>query len=299
MAKANMRNSFWTMDVMDFLTKKIATDFVDLTIFSPPYEAARHYQSTDSVYEKVTILRGSDWVDWMTSVVMECIRVTHGPVLLVVNSRTKNFSWSPTPCLLVSSLHALGVTMRKPLIFQKSGGIPGSGGPDWLRDDYEFILACTKGGRLPWSDNTACGNPPKYPHRFNVPSGGRKAGDSLRSGTFVDKPPPKVCNPGNLLFAAVGKGHMGNLLAHENEAPFPEALIEQMILPFCPPDGIVLDPMGGSGTVAATARRLGRAFVYNDSRESQARLAIRRVYDLTPDDPLDEYPFYPALEDEL
>ena len=35
------------------------------------------------------------------------------------------------------------------------------GGPDWFRNDYEFIV-CASGGRLPWSDNTACGHPPKW-----------------------------------------------------------------------------------------------------------------------------------------
>lgn len=70
---------------------------------------------------------------------------------------------------------------------------------------------------------------------------------------------------------------MGSDLAHENEAPFPEALAEFFIKSFCPPGGTVLDPFGGSGTVGAVAERLGRNAILIDLRESQVELAGRRM----------------------
>jgi hypothetical protein len=61
----------------------------------------------------------------------------------------------------VADLHRAGFNLRKPPIFNRVG-IPGSGGPDWLRNDYEFIVCTTRTGKLPWADNTACGHPPKW-----------------------------------------------------------------------------------------------------------------------------------------
>ena len=88
---------------------------------------------------------------------------------------------------------------------------------------------------------------------------------------------PKIANPGNVIHCAVGGGLMGSRLCHENEAPFPEDLAEFFIRSFCPPSGIVLDPFSGSGTTAATAKKLGRQFIGIDIRESQVDLANRRL----------------------
>ncbi len=43
--------------------------------------------------------------------------------------------------------------------------------------------------------------------------------------------------------------------------PYPEQLIEPLILGSCPLNGIVLDPFMGSGTSAMVAKRLGRQFI--------------------------------------
>lgn len=95
--------------------------------------------------------------------------------------------------------------------------------------------------------------------------------------------PPIKANPGNLIQGiAVGGGHLGSKLAHENEAPFPEALAEHFIRSLCPPGGIVLDPFSGSGTTASVACRTGRQGIGLDLRQSQCELGQRRIVeDLT------------------
>ncbi len=70
---------------------------------------------------------------------------------------------------------------------------------------------------------------------------------------------------------------MGNDLAHETEAPFPESLVEPYVRCFCPPTGLVLDPMCGSGTTLAVAKRWGRNALGMDVRESQVALSKRRI----------------------
>ena len=251
---------------------------VDVVFGSPPYEAARAYG------ELGFNLRGQAWVDWMVERWREFQRVSRGLVVMVVAGQTREFRWSATPALLMADLHRAGFVLRTPPIFKRVG-IPGSGGPDWLRNDYEFCVVTGKAGRLEWSDNVAMGHPPKWApggapshrmangrrvHKLHTkadPSGKRVQGYN----------PPAKANPGNVIECDVGGGRMGSQLAHENEAPFPESLAEFFVRSFCPPGGTVLDPFCGSGTTLAVAKKHGRNAIGIDIRESQVELAGRRV----------------------
>lgn len=127
---------------------------VDKVFCSPPYEDARTYSIDFTI-------KGQDWVDWAMPRFIECLRVCKGLVAWVVEGKTKKFRYSASPVLLMADLHRAGVHLRKPPAFHRVG-IPGSGGPDWLRNDYEFIVCATNGGKLPWSDNKAMGHLPKW-----------------------------------------------------------------------------------------------------------------------------------------
>jgi site-specific DNA-methyltransferase (cytosine-N4-specific) len=247
----------------------LADKSVDLVFGSPPYEAARTYGIDFK-------LKGQDWVDWMVLVFQESLRVSRSLVAFVLEGQTRKFRWSATPVLLMADLHRAGVHLRKPPAFKRVG-IPGSGGPDWLRNDYEFIVCATSGGKLPWSDNTAMGEPCKYPvggrMSYRNMDGVRK---NKRDGDRSSYTKPQLANPGNVIHLKVGGGVMGSR-CHENEAPFPEKLAEWFIRSFCPPEGIILDPFAGSGTTAAVAKQFGRRFVASDLRWSQCELTKRRI----------------------
>jgi hypothetical protein len=60
-------------------------------------------------------------------------------------------------------------------------------------------------------------------------------------------------------------------------ATFPEALIEPMILAGTPPGGVVLDPFGGSGTVALVAERLQRKAILIDLSAEYVDQALHRI----------------------
>lgn len=140
-------------DCLDVL-RDMPSASVDLVFCSPPYEAARTYGIDFA-------LRGQAWVDWAAERFHECLRVSRGLVAWVVEGQTRQYRWSAAPVLLMADLHRRGVHLRKPPAFHRIG-IPGSGGPDWLRNNYEFIVCATNGGKLPWSDNTAMGHAPKW-----------------------------------------------------------------------------------------------------------------------------------------
>lgn len=285
-------------DCLDIM-RDMPSDSIDLVLCSPPYEAARTYGIGFN-------LKGQAWVDWAVERYIECVRVCRGLVAWVVEGQTRRFRWSATPAILMADLHRAGVKLRKPPIFKRVG-IPGSGGPDWWRNDYEFVVCASK-GKLPWSDNTAMGHPPKFPpggaptHRKQdgtrvgkmrsaarepkavaflngkMPLGSKlhtkNNGDSMMVQCYT---PPKKANPGNVIECNVGGGRMGSALAHENEAPFPEKLAEAFVLSFCPNGGTVLDCFCGSGTTLAVAVRNNRQAIGIDVRESQVELSKRRI----------------------
>ena len=266
---------------------------VDLVFTSPPYEDCRTYGIDFK-------LKGQEWVDWLVPIIQQSLRLCKGLVAFVVEGKTKQFRWSAVPALLMADLHRAGIHLRKPPVFKRNG-VPGSGGPDWLRNDYEFIVCCTDGGKLPWSDNVAMGHPPKWGpggamsnrlktgRRVNQWGGsnGKTRFGRKRDGS-IDKNPrpshktgyklPALANPGNIIdCGSVGGGRMGSRLAHENEAPFPEKLAEFFIKSFCPPSGTVVDCFSGSGTTVSVAEQLGRKWVAIDIRQSQCDLTAKRV----------------------
>jgi DNA modification methylase len=287
-------------DVLDFLRAQ-PEGSVDLVFGSPPYEQARLYLEGG---ENLGISRKTDaWVAWMVEVYLEAQRACKGLVAFVVAGQTRNYRWSAGPALLMAELHRAGLNLRNPPLFSRVG-IPGSGGPDWLRSDYEWIVCTSRPGKLPWSNNTACGHPPKWapggamsnrhvdgrrindraknnkPGKFRRATSGHKNGDTQNSDSYA---PPALANPGNIIKCIVGGGVMGgDEYASQNEAPFPEKLAEFFVLSFCPPGGTVCDPFSGSGTTAAVAVRHGRNFVGCDLRQSQVELGLKRVASETP-----------------
>jgi len=286
-------NAIWNRDCLEFMASQVPPNSVDLVFGSPPYSSARATSPCP---------RGDAWVDWMTTVVIESVRISRGLVAFVIDSPTSHFRWSALPIKLMANLDRMGVALRKPPIFHRSG-IPGSGGPDWLRNNYEFILCATKstveppadpadalravGVRLPkWADPTAGEPPPAYPPG-GAPTHRTKSGKRVnRDGPAVKYKPPKRVNPGNVIHGRVGGGHMGSAFAHQNSAPFPEWLAEFFIRKFSPVGGLVYDPFGGSGTTICVAERMNRYWWYTDIDEEQCqvtRLRLRELRQTPPD----------------
>lgn len=268
-ASGTKGNCTYEFKVGDCRSLPYPDDHFDLVFCSPPYEAQRGYA------ELGFSMDGEEWVSWAVDCYLECLRVCKGLVAWVVEGYTEDFAYSSTPFLLMSDLHRRGVKMRKTVVYQRNG-IPGTGGPEWLRNDWEPIICGTKRGRLPWSDNTAMGQPPKQ----NKPriATNRNADGSRKSAVYVD---PDICNPGNIITGLVGSGGMGWRDATKNEAPFPEWLAEFFVKSFCPVGGLVLDPFSGSGTTVSMAVKHGRNGVGIDARESQVWLGETRLLGMT------------------
>lgn len=258
----------WSFSVGDCKSLPFEDDSFDLVFCSPPYESQRTYSVGFD-------LKGEEYVNWAADCFMECLRVSKGLVAWVIEGYTEDFEYSASPFLIMTEIKKRGAKLRKPVVYQRNG-IPGTGGPDWLRNDWEPIICATKNGRLPWSNNTAMGQPPKQDKPRQATN--RNKDGTRKDTTYND---PDICNPGNIIKGLVGSGGLGWSGAHENEAPFPEWLAEFFIKSFCPPGGSVLDPFSGSGTTVAVSIRNGRNGVGIDVRESQVWLGETRVMGLS------------------
>ena len=249
---------------------------VDLVFGSPPYEKKRSYDIDFS-------LRGEAWVAWMKDVIRASLRVTRGLAVFVVDGCVHQGRYSAVPEMVVADLQREGVHVVRTACYAKNAGIPGSGARQGLRGDWEPVIQFAATWPLPWANNVACGAPCKY-------GPGGAFGNRNRNGTrakdgkakaAAGKPyvPPKLANPGNIVYCVTGGGNIGDELAHENEAPFPEKLAERWVLSYCPPDGVVLDPFCGSGTTGKVALAHGRKFIGIDIRPGIGGLdtACRRL----------------------
>ena len=238
-----------------------------------------------------------EWIEWMLAVTAEAVRVSRGLVLWVAAGVTRDWCyWPGVEGLLYRWWDAGGVCWRP--AYWRRVGIPGSGGKQWLRADVEYVLAFAgQAGPIPWADNTAMGHPLKCRPggaMSNRTVTGERV-DGVRQWLRGRRPDGKkigheeswmhnakiyveVANPGNLIdTGAGGGGNLGSVLAHDNEAPYPEDLAEFFIRSWCPPGGCVLDPFSGSATTAAVAHRLDRHGIGGDLRFSQCELGHRRI----------------------
>jgi DNA modification methylase len=293
-------------DALDFFAR-YPDRYFDQVFGSPPFTNARIYRDNG---EPIVLYRNvEEWVAWMVEVYKAALRCCKGLVAFVVGGRTRNFRWDVAPAKLMVALDQAGICLRPPPLYERVG-IPGSGGPDWFRSDYESVVCVTHGGQLPWSDNTACGHAPKCPPggdmthrqqdgtRVGHATRGYKNGDTIGGKKYK---PPEKANPGNviqqtytaeevaeiieqltgeksnMIHCKVGGGLIGDKEAHENEAPFPELLAQRFIRSCCPPGGLVCDSFAGSGTTAKVALQYGRRFLGCDLRQSQIELSGRRM----------------------
>lgn len=147
----------WSCEAMDCIEwfGTLPDDSIDLLIGSPPYLKARTYSRAD-------VARGiEEWTAWMMKVVAAAAPKVKGLIAINCEGQTEDYAYQPAPQMLATDLFRAGFNLRRPLVFHRVG-IPGSGGPDWVRGDTESIICVTRPGKLPWSDNTAMGHPPKW-----------------------------------------------------------------------------------------------------------------------------------------
>jgi DNA modification methylase len=256
----------WAIELTDCINflAGLPADALPLIIGSPPYAEKGERYGTGKKWST------ADWVAWMLDVTEAAVRASSGMVLWVANGSVKDSCYRPACEGLTWEWHKRGGVCERPCIWHKNAP---PNRRDWFGNDWEFILAFTKPGARRVFNWEAIGTPPRY-----------KAGGRFRQRTTTGErrlgneyPQNKLARPRDVFRVTVGGGHLGSELAHENEAPYPLALVESFVQVLTNLGDVVCDPFSGSGTTAHAALQHGRRFIGCDNRASQVELTRRRL----------------------
>ncbi len=223
---------------------------VHLAITSPPYNVRIPYRGYEDDRPP------SDYLRWLRDVWAELHRTLVPGGRFVLNvAPTSIKAFRPIHHDLSRDLRDLGYIMRTEIIWYKQTMGRRTAWGSWrspsnphIVPSWEYVLVFSKEQwRLPGSASDADISGPEF-QRF--------------SDGFWSIPPERQ-----------RRGH---------PAPFPEELIERLVKFYSYRGNVVLDMFGGSGTVPAVARRLGRHFVYIDASADYCALAAERVRRAAP-----------------
>jgi hypothetical protein len=248
-------------DYRDTLAHVAALGGADLIAFSPPYCDARSYGM------------GASWGDADYAALGDAVFAALKPgghALVNVDAPVRN--WRPGfgtergfhPWrLMLDWAERVGFRVPDRLAFGRLG-TPGAYSGRF-RNDWEPLLWFQRPGGTPWMDRWAIAE-------RCAPSAGKSGARRVDGQLAVRKRTGRAAEEGwrhrGTLwhYGAVGGGNSGSrdLEAVNHPARWPLRLARDIVLCFCPPDGLVCDPFVGAGTTAVAAATQGRRFVGGD-----------------------------------
>lgn len=294
----------------------LADNSVDLIVTSPPFFGLRDYRDGDgSLAGQVGAEpTPADFVDVLVACTREWLRVLKPAGSLFVNlgdgyaSRSEGFQrgardgvrqpWvRPVSGVTPKSLFGipwryairctddLGLVLRQELIWSKPNGLPESVS-DRARRSHEqwfhftmqrYYHADIDAIREPHSPGTAARAAAGFKSkRINGAANAGQMRNDLAAG-YVPNALGKL--PGSVWEIAARPLHVPAELGVDHFAAFPMEWPRRLIKGWCPPDGVVLDPFGGTGTTALVATMLGRHGISIDLSADYCRLARWRAGD--------------------
>jgi DNA modification methylase len=218
---------------------------VHLAITSPPYNLGIAYRGYHDA------LPHQEYLDWLKSVWRSLLRVlvTGGRfVLNVAPTSIKDFR--PIHHDLSRDLRELGYIMRTEIIWYKQ----------------------TMGRRTAWGSWRSPSNPHIVPSWEYVLVFSKEQWKLPGDREAIDIGPREFEQFSDGFWAIPPERHRAG-----HPAPFPEALIERLVKFYSYRGNVVLDMFGGTGTVAAVARRLGRHYLHIDASPEYCASALARV----------------------
>jgi site-specific DNA-methyltransferase (adenine-specific)/site-specific DNA-methyltransferase (cytosine-N4-specific) len=256
------------------LIRRVADASIDLIVTSPPYADQRK-----ATYGGVDADR---YVEWFLPLSAELHRVLKptGSFVLNIKERTVEGERHTYVLELIMAMRQQGWLWTEEYCWHKRNCAPGKW-PNRFRDAWERCLHFTKQRKFAM-----------YQDSVKVPIGDwsksrlKKLSDKDRTrqesavgsgfGKNIENWVGKeLVFPTNVLHFATECGNKGH------SAAFPEQLPEFFIKLFTEPGDHVLDPFLGSGTTAAVAKRLGRAYYGFETNAEYFTLADKRVHDIS------------------
>ena len=218
---------------------------IGLIVTSPPYHAAKDYDTDDSLDEYLDMLRG---------VFTECYRVLEPGGRCVVNvAGLGRRPYIPLPDLTQALMQDIGFLMRGEVIWVKAKGASGSvafgsykrANNPVLRDVHEYLLCFSKG-------------------RFDRPKN-RRGTSTITKEDFLE------CT----LSVWNVRPESAKRVGHP--APFPGEIPRRFIELYSYKEDVILDPFMGAGSTAVAAIATGRRYAGWDLSPEYTAIAQRRV----------------------
>jgi DNA modification methylase len=268
----------------------LETASVQCCITSPPYWGLRDYGHAGQFgLEKTLDL----YVARMVEVFREVKRVLREDGTLWLNlgdsyatqrvdamapSGVKSKDLVGTPWMLAFALRADGWYLRSDIIWSKPNPMPESV-TDRPTKAHEYLFLFAKSARYHY-DHTAIAEPATMKPQARLTGRDfvhgkdaqravhRRPAYRLRSAVEQERGTRNKRTVWTIPPQPVRAAHF---------ATFPEKLVEPCILAGCPPDGLVLDPFAGSGTVGVVCHKHGRRFLGIELNPAYVALADARI----------------------
>jgi len=174
-----------------------------------------------------------------------------------------------------------GWVLRQEIVWSKPNGMPESV-TDRVRRSHEQWFHLTKCGAY-FADLDGIREPHRSEFRGLGPAGNsaraESAGDVHRGFGPEQSHHPLGALPPSVWRIATEPLIVPDWLDVDHFAAFPTEWPRRLITGWCPPDGVVLDPFGGTGTTAMVARALGRHGITMDLSADYLRLARWRIFE--------------------
>jgi len=242
------------------ILKTFPSNSVDLVVTSPPYDHIRDYHGFS--------------LD-MPGIGRELYRVLKdgGIAVVVIQDATKKFAKSLTTYrTIIDWCDNIGFKLFENVVYRKYG-TEGAWWQNRFRVDHEYMPIFLKGVRPAYFNKEPLKIPSKHGGEILTGSGNRRT-DGTTSQT-VTRPINRLKCRGTI-WDYLNAGDK-NPLKRQHPATFPDQIPTDFITCFCPTDGIVLDPLVGSGSTTVAAKRLGRQFIGIDISQEYCEIAKERL----------------------
>lgn len=239
---------------------------VHLAITSPPYNVGLQY---DSHNDKMPY---EEYLQWLTGFWSELKRILVPGGRFALNiAPTSIANFRPIHYHMARDLQHLGFIMRTEILWYKQTMRRRTAWGSWkspsnphMVPSWEYVLVFSKG-------------------QWNLE--GNKADADITGPEFIKysdafwpiQPETRGRQPFLNSLYPPKRGRKEPEAKEGHPAPFPEELIYRLIKFYSYKNNVVLDPFGGTGTVAAVAARTNRHYVHLDLSQRYCAIAAERV----------------------
>ena len=249
-------NKIYCADNVSFMKENVPSNFIDLTVTSPPYDNLRDYN-------------GYSWD--FKGVAKELYRVTKngGVVVWVVGDATVKGSETGTSFKQALYFKEIGFKLHDTMIWEKSTF--SNPFPNRYFGVFEYMFVLSKGS--PTHINLKRVKTIGKKHTFST---ARQPDGSIAAMKYAFGKNNRIAD--NVWKYDVGYGKSSNdKRQFEHPATFPEQLVRDHIQSWSNKGDTVLDCFAGSGTTPTMAVRDGRKYIAIEIAKEYCEIIVKRI----------------------